>query len=463
MTGVEAAVRTINPHRPSEVVFETRSSGPDGVERAVARARDAFPEWARRPAAERSAALHEIASELEARAQEIVRLTVKEVGKPVTEARSEVGRAIAIWRFYAQMALAPDGETFPAPDARAWLIARRYPLGVCALIVPWNFPVAIQSWKVAPAVAYGNTVVVKPAPESSGVAALLYEIAARHLPERVVVIVYGDAETGEPLVEHPDVAGVSFTGSVKVGHVVAGKAAGRGAKVQCEMGGQNPAIVLADADLDAAARTIVYSAMAYAGQKCTATSRVVVESDVYDEFRDRLVAAVEAMEVVDPEMDSCEVGPLIREESRADALDAISRGGGTTLTGGKSLDVDGFYLAPTLVELEDTTSVLAKEEVFAPVTAVLKASSTDEALKIANDVPYGLVAGLYTSDLERAMTLVGRIEAGLVRTNAPTTGAEYYAPFGGSKASSIGPREQGPAARDFYTESRTFLIAPPAS
>jgi acyl-CoA reductase-like NAD-dependent aldehyde dehydrogenase len=329
---------------------------------------------------------------------------------------------------------------------------------VCALIIPWNFPVAIQSWKLAPCIGFGNTAVIKPAPESSATATLLHEIVAAHLHEGVAEIVYGDKETGQPLVEHEQVAAVSFTGSVPVGHQIAGKAAARGARVQCEMGGQNPSIVLANADLDAAADTIAYAAMAYAGQKCTATSRVIVVNDVYDRFRDRLVAAIAALEVVGPQRDSCQVGPLIRAEARTAALDALSQGGGTILTGGKALEEEGFYLAPTLVELSDTSSVLAREEVFAPVTTLIRTESPHSAVKVANEVKYGLSAAVFTEDLEEATALSQRIEAGLIRTNAPTTGAEYYVPFGGTKASSIGPREQGPAARDFYTESRTLFL-----
>lgn len=210
------------------------------------------------------------------------------------------------------MVLAPDGETYPATQARDWLIARRYPLGVCALITPWNFPVAIPIWKAAPALGYGNVVVLKPAPASTAIAKTLQEIANRHLPEGTFQLVAGDVETGKSLVNHPDVAAVSFTGSAKAGRTVAQQAVGRGAKVQCELGGQNPSIVLADADLDSAAQTIAFAAMGYAGQKCTATSRVIVEDSVYDDLRDRLVSAVEELEITGPENERCQVGTLDR-------------------------------------------------------------------------------------------------------------------------------------------------------
>ena len=453
-------LKSINPHQPSDVIGEFKETGHRGVEEAVARAREAFLEWSEQPAANRGGALAQMANELEERAEELAQLVVREVGKPISEARAELSRAVAILRYYAQLVLAPDGETYPASQSADWLIARRYPAGVCGLLTPWNFPVAIPVWKAAPALGYGNTVVLKPAPQATVTAQLLTEIATRYLPEGAFQLVAGDAETGEPLVNHPHVAAVSFTGSTEVGRMVAQQVVGRGAKVQCEMGGQNPSVVLAGADLDGAARTIAYAAMGYAGQKCTATSRVIVEDAAYEDMRDRLVAAVEGLEVVDPENEGCQVGPLIEEASRNSALDALERAGGDMLTGGKQLDSDGFYLEPTLVEIEDPRNPLAQKEVFAPVTALLRVGSAEEAVRIANDVRHGLVAAVFTNDLDKAMTLAGRLEAGLVRVNASTAGVDYHVPFGGSKESGIGPKEQGLAARDFYTETRTILISP---
>ena len=452
--------KSLNPHLPSDTVGEFEAAGPEGVQSAVTRAREAFAEWREQPASAHGGALSQMADDLEERAEEMSRLIVREVGKPISESRAEVARAVASLRYYAQLVLAPDGETYPASQSSDWLIARRYPLGVCALLTPWNFPVAIPLWKAAPALGYGNSVVLKPAPESTTIARTLGEIVARHLPEGVFQLVPGDAETGEPLVNHPEVDAVSFTGSIEVGRIVAQQVVGRGAKVQCEMGGQNPSVVLADADLDSAAQTIAYAAIGYAGQKCTATSRVVAEDNIYEDMRDRLVAAMEEMKVVDPEDEACQVGPLIEEDARASALEALERSGGSTLTGGRPLEGDGFYLEPTLVELEDPRDPLAQEEVFAPVTALLRAASAEEAVRLANDVRQGLVAAVFTNDLSRAMTLVGRLEAGLVRVNAATSGVDYHVPFGGSKESGIGPKELGLAARDFYTETRTLLISP---
>jgi alpha-ketoglutaric semialdehyde dehydrogenase len=451
---------SLNPHHPADVVVKFEEAGPDGVGAAVERAREAFAEWREQSASARGSALAGMADDLKERAEELSHLAVREVGKPIGEARAKVARAVAILRYYAQLVLAPDGETYPASRSKDLLIARRHPLGVCALITPWNFPIAIPLWKAAPALSYGNTVVLKPAPASTAVAQTLGEISARHLPEGAFELVPGDAETGEPLVGHPDVAAVSFTGSVEVGRAVAQQVVGRGTKVQCEMGGQNPSVVLADADLDRAASTIAYAAMGYAGQKCTATSRVIVEDDVYEDMRDRLVSAVAELEVMSPENETCQVGPLIEEDALEAALETLKRGGGRTLTGSKPLDADGFYLEPTLVELEDPSNPPAQEEVFAPVTGFLRAGSAEEAIRLANDVRQGLVAAVFTNDLDRAMSLVGRLEAGLVRVNAATSGVDYHVPFGGSKESRIGPKEQGLAARDFYTESRTLLISP---
>jgi acyl-CoA reductase-like NAD-dependent aldehyde dehydrogenase len=453
-------VKSINPHRPSDVVEEFESASTKDVDASVTVAGGAYRAWREQPAAARGQALAGIADDLERGREDMSRLMVREVGKPIREARAEVARAVSILRYFAQIVMIPDGETYPAADARAWLMARRYPVGVCALITPWNFPVAIPTWKLVPAIAYGNSVLLKPASASTAIARLLHDIAAKHLPQGVFEVIPGGAETGELLLDHPDIAAISFTGSLKVGRIVAERAVSRGARFQCEMGGQNPSLVLADSDLDRAASTIAYAAMGYAGQKCTATSRVIVEATVYEEIRDRLVAAVEGLEVIDPESEGCLVGPLIDESARTSALEALERGGGRILTGGGPLDAEGFYLAPTLVELDDPSSPLAQEEVFAPVTVVLKAESPDDAVRVANDVRYGLVAAVFTGDLERAMTLADRLEAGLVRINAPTSGVDFHVPFGGSKASSIGPREQGLAARDFYTETRTLLINP---
>jgi len=378
----------------------------------------------------------------------------------VSEARGEVARGVAILRYYAQAALLPDGETIPAAATDQLLMARHVPIGVAALITPWNFPVAIPLWKAAPSLAYGNATILKPASAAAATGLALAEILGAFLPPGAFQVVLGGAAAAGALIDHPAVAAVSFTGSSQVGRQIRRRAAERGCRVQAEMGGQNPSIVLADADLDRAATAIAYAAMGYAGQKCTATSRVIVEEAVYPQFRDHLAAAVQGLQVLDPADDKTMVGPVIDDGARASALAAVAGAGGRVVTGGTGLDAPGFYLAPTLVELDRPEGPLATEEVFAPVTALIRAGSADEAMSIANGVRYGLVAAVFTSDLSRALRLTRRLEAGMIRVNAPTSGVDFQAPFGGTKESSDGPREQGMAARAFYTESRTVLIVP---
>jgi acyl-CoA reductase-like NAD-dependent aldehyde dehydrogenase len=451
---------SVNPHDPADTIGEWEPAGRPEADAAVGRAQRAAQVWRDTPAAARARALGEAAGALEQRAGEVTALVVREVGKPVAEAGGEVARGVAILRYYAQLALLPDGQTLPAGDGDSLLMARHFPVGVAALLTPWNFPVAIPLWKAAPSVAYGNATVLKPSSAAAATALLLSEIITPFLPDDVFQVVLGDAEPARALIAHPGVAAVSFTGSVPVGRDVCRRAAERGCRVQAEMGGQNPSVVLADADLDRAATAIAYAAMGYAGQKCTATSRVIVQDAVYAQFRDRLVAAVEALQVIDPAEPGTMVGPVIDGRSRSAALAAVAASGGRVLTGGQALDAPGFYLAPTLVELDEPTGPLASEEVFAPVAALLRAGSAQQAITIANAVRFGLVAAVFTRDLGSALRLTRGLEAGMIRVNAPTSGVDFHAPFGGSKESSYGPREQGLAARAFYTESRTIALSP---
>ena len=451
---------SLNPHDPADVVGEWEAANAGEADAAVGRALKAALLWRDTPGAARAKALSDAATALEQRSAQVTELVVREVGKPLSEARGEVARGVAILRYFAQAALLPDGETLPPADADQLLFTRHLPVGVAALLTPWNFPVAIPLWKAAPSLAYGNATVLKPSSSAAATGLLLGEILGSVLPADVFQVVLGGAQTAGALIDNPGVAAVSFTGSSAVGRDISVRAAARGCKVQAEMGGQNPSIVLADANLDRAAKTIAYAAMGYAGQKCTATSRVIVVDEVFSRFRDALAGAIEALGVVDPADPGTLVGPVIDEGARASALAAVAGSGGRVITGGHPLDAPGFYLAPTLVELDSPVGPLATEEVFAPVAALIRAGSADEAIGIANGVRYGLVAAVFTSDLGRALRLTQRLEAGMVRVNAPTSGVDFQAPFGGAKESSYGPREQGMAARAFYTESRTVLIVP---
>ena len=276
-------------------------------------------------------------------------------------------------------------------------------------------------------------------------------------------MVHGESDIGAALVAHPAVRALSFTGSTAVGREVAVELTRRGAAAQCEMGGQNASIVLADADIEAAAGTIAPAAMSYAGQKCTATGRVICEAGIYDQLREALVAAVDAMPVEDPTDPGCQVGPLIEQAARDAALAAVGRAtasGGRLLRGGEPIGDGGWYMEPTLVEVDDPGAELAQEEVFAPVCAMLRAADAGQAAEIADGVRQGLSTAIFTRDLDRALELTRDLKTGLVRVNQQTSGVDYWAPFGGEKASGIGPREQGRAARDFYTSVRTVLISP---
>ena len=334
------------------------------------------------------------------------------------------------------------------------------PLGVVGLITPWNFPAAIPAWKTAPALVYGNTVVMKLAQEAPltglHLAACLEEAG---LPAGVLNIVIGrGSEVGTPLVEHPDVKAISFTGSVPVGRSVREEATRLGKRVQLELGGHNPVVVMADADLARAVELVYAGAFWSAGQKCTATRRIYVEEPVYDEFRTRLLERMESGAVGDPNDPATEVGPLVNEKQLEEILAGIERGkseGGTVLTGGERIDDEAYLVAPTLFEGVGDNAFLSCEEVFGPVTSLYRFSELDDALERANAVEFGLSAAIFTSSLVSARAFTERIEAGIIRVNGQTAGVDVHVPFGGIKGSGFGPHEQGRAARDFYTESVT--------
>jgi aldehyde dehydrogenase (NAD+) len=463
LAAVTAEIVSTNPARPDDVVGRVRPSGGIDLDHAVRRAADAAPGWAGATAAARGEALRWAADRLEVEAGELASLICREVGKPIAEARGEVARSAAILRFHAAAALDPEGASFPPADGRSLLFTRQVPRGIVGLITPWNFPLAIPLWKLAPALAYGNVCVMKPSEHSPICADRIAGLFDGLLPDGVLQVLHGDGELGSALVGNELVRALSFTGSERTGRTVAERLAGRGAAAQCEMGGQNASIVLADADPSAAAAIIAGAAMGYAGQKCTATSRVICEDAAYPAVREALEAAVGRMVVEDPEDEACQVGPLITEAARDRALAAIGRavdGGGRLVVGGEAEGEHGWYMQPTLVELDDPGAELAQEEVFGPVCALLRAADADEAVRIANGVRFGLSTAIFTRDLDRTLDLTRRLDTGLVRVNQPTAGVDFHTPFGGEKASGYGPREQGRAAREFYTQTRTVLVSP---
>jgi alpha-ketoglutaric semialdehyde dehydrogenase len=448
------------PAAPERVVGRFTTLDSEEIRALVARSAAAQRGWAG-DAAARSRALGGWAAAVEADAASLAELLAREVGKPIAEARGEVARGVAILRYYAQAAFDPEASIYPAPGGDGQLIVERHPIGVVAAVCPWNFPVAIPLWKSAPALAMGNSVIVKPASAALCTALRLIELAAAHLPEGVLSMAPLSGSSVGELLAALGVQAVSFTGSVATGRGIVERAARRGIPVQAEMGGQNPAIVLADADLDSAAATIAGAAMSYAGQKCTATSRVIVERSVATRFQDLLVGRIEALHVGDPLADDTVVGPLISSPARQNVVDAVlgaTSRGARLLAGGHSIAGSGWFHEPTLLEVGDPHDPVAQEETFGPIAVFMVADTADQACRIADDTPYGLVAAIYSRDVDRARRLAAGLAVGMVRINAPTTGVDYHVPFGGEKASSYGPREQGRAALSFYSRTRTVFV-----
>lgn len=454
-----------NPSDGTELVARAPVGTSTDIDAAVSAATAAFATWRAQSGPARADALYRWGDAIAVRADELAQAMAREVGKPISEARGEVARATVICRYYAGEAVREVGEVIPSQAADALQFTLRDPLGAVGLITPWNFPLAIPLWKAAPALAFGNTVVLKPSENSAGMAQLLAETAiAAKLPPGVFNVVHGDGSTGAALVAHPQVRAISFTGSQGVGARVAAAAAARNVRAQTEMGGKNVVIVARDADLDRAAALTAAGAMRYAGQKCTATSRVIVDARVEAEFLARLEAAVGALRLGPVDDPGCAIGPLITMESRARIEGALAAHGAVPAFGGRLPDEDryraGSWFAPRAIRLRGADDPLALTELFGPVLGILVADDLEQALALANATPFGLSASLFTADLRTAMHYVRRIEAGLVRVNGDTTGVDPHAPFGGTKGSSSGSREQGRAARDFYTEIRTVQIHP---
>ena len=454
----------LNPSDTSDVVARVPEGTPDDVHAALAAASDALPAWRALTGMQRAEHLHRWSAALAERQEALAQAMAREVGKPIAEARGEAARGVVILRYYAGEAVRPSGAVIPSQIAGAMQFTLQEPLGVVALITPWNFPVAIPLWKAAPALAFGNTVVLKPSEMSSHVATLLAEsAAAAGMPAGVFNVLLGAGRTvGDILIRQPAVRAVSFTGSMKTGTQVATVAAKRNTRYQTEMGGKNVAIVLADADVAAAAALVAAGAMRYAGQKCTATSRVIVERKVEGAFLDALRAQVAGL-VLGPVTDpKAAVGPLISEGSRASIRAVLDAAQAEAVYAGElpgdAAFARGTWMAPLVLRGGSPDADLAQRELFGPVLAAFTVADLDEAIALANGTPYGLSASLFTRDLRAALHYVPRIHAGLVRVNGDTTGVDPHAPFGGMKGSSSGSREQGPAAREFYTETKTVQM-----
>jgi len=453
-----------NPANPSEVLGTTPKSGEAETQRAIEAAERAAREWRATLPSDRGAILSRAADIIESRADELAELMAREVGKPMSESRAEVTRAANIFRYYGSEGWRMPGVAPPSGRPGVQISSIREPLGVVALITPWNFPLAIPTWKIAPALICGNAVVIKPATDASlNAAALVGILAEAGLPDGVVNMVTGPGgAVGDTLVTDPRVKALSFTGSTPVGLGIQERAVGK--KVQLEMGGKNPYIVMEDADLQDAVAKISYGAFGYSGQKCTASSRAIVVESVYDEFLDELKGATEAMKVGDPLDEETVVGPVVNEsqyEGILEALQTARSDGRMVLEGGATGSGDeGYYIAPAIVADVDNSSTTAQEEIFGPVLAVIKARDFDHAVELANDTRFGLTAGIATRSLRYAHEFVARSESGLVNVNLPTAGLEFQVPFGGNKESGVGGREQGMAAIDFYSSWKTVALRP---
>jgi len=453
-----------NPAVPDDVICRFQASTSADTETAIQAAVDAQDEWAGTPGPERGAILRATGTQLAENKSQLTETLVREEGKTRSEAAGEVQRAVDIFYYYAEKARDIGGRSKQSSGRDTNLYTKREPLGTVGLITPWNYPVAIPAWKLAPALAAGNTAVLKPASLAPGVSRLVFEcLDEAGLPDGVANYITGSgSEVGGTLAGHEDIDGVSFTGSTAVGTNVAQTAANDLTRVQCEMGGKNPTIVMPSADLETAAETIGVGAFGTTGQSCTATSRAIVHDDIYDEFVDEMVAYAEAL-TIGPGLDDPDMGPHVSEselESTLEYVDIGTNEGATLETGGGVPEGEtfesGYYVEPTVFTDVDNDSRLAQEEIFGPVLAVIRASDFDDALATANDVNYGLSASILTQELTEANRFIDGVEAGVAKVNEKTTGLELHVPFGGYKNSSTNThREQGDAGIDFFTSVKT--------
>lgn len=455
----------VNPSDTTDVLGEFAESGHRDVAMAVAAAEAASPAWRSMGPIRRADVLRRAGELLAARADEVAAVISREQGKRLVEARGEVERGLAILDFTRGEARRLNGVTTPAEDDRTLALTFRAPIGVVGLISPWNFPLTIPLWKVAPALLAGCPAVLKPSPLTPLTAALLVHIFVdAGTPEGVLNLVQGDQAAGEALVSHPRVAGVSFTGSLPVGLAIQREAAGRLAKTQLELGGKNAVVVLADADLDLAADAIVHGAFGQAGQRCSATSRVVVDVPVRDELLVRLERRVGALRVGPSTDPATDIGPVINAQRLDACLNAVATAqddGAKVVTGGSRVVAglpDGYYVEPTILRDVPWDSHIAQEEIFGPVLSVIDADGYDDAVRIANSVKYGMSATLFTRDLSTAIGALNQLEAGMLHVNRPGVGAYAHLPHVGAKFSQYGPPECSPQVWDFYTDWRSACI-----
>jgi len=453
--------KNINPSDLSDVIGEYTRADRAQADTAIAAARAAFPGWSMSSVQDRANMLDAVGNAILARKDELGRLLSREEGKTLPEGKGEVMRAARIFKFFSGEALRRHGVTVDSTRPGIAVETYREPLGVFGLITPWNFPIAIPAWKSAPALAFGNTVVMKPASLTPATAHALTEIIHEAgFPKGVFNLILGSGSMGGALTEHPDVAGISFTGGQSTGAQVAKAAMSHNARVQLEMGGKNPLVVLDDCDLDRAVQCALDGGFFATGQRCTASSRIIVTQGIHDRFIDALAARVKSLKVGDALAADSQMGPLASQaqlDTTLSYVDLAVKQGGRKVVGGEVLKLatPGYYVAPALIADTKQDMRINMEEVFGPVASTVRVKDYDEALATANAGEFGLSAGIMTNSLKFARHFVRNVRAGMVMTNLPTAGVDYHVPFGGTRKSSFGPREQGFAAVEFYTQVKT--------
>jgi acyl-CoA reductase-like NAD-dependent aldehyde dehydrogenase len=454
----------VNPSDPTDVVGLYSRGDAAAVDTAVAAARAALPGWASSSPQVRHDVLEAAGAAIISRKDEIGRLLSREEGKTLAEGIGETVRAAQIFKFFAGEALRLGGEVLPSVRPGIDVMIEREPVGVVGLITPWNFPIAIPAWKAAPALAYGNCVVLKPADLTPGcaweIARLLKEAGC---PDGVFNLVMGPGRSvGARMVEHPEIDAVSFTGSEATGRGIAVRCAELGKKVQLEMGGKNPMVVLDDANLDTAVAASLNGAFFSTGQRCTASSRLIVTEGIHDAFAEKLIEQAAALRVGDALDPTTQIGPVVDQKQLDQNLAYVrlAREEGCSVSGGELGNGPGFFQRPAVFLGATNMMRVSREEIFGPCASVIKVTDYDEALAVANDTAFGLTAGICTTSLSHSSHFRRNAEAGMVMVNLPTAGVDYHVPFGGRKGSSYGPREQGSYAREFYTTVKTSYVAP---
>jgi aldehyde dehydrogenase (NAD+) len=455
-------VPNINPSNVKDVVGEYARATAEDAQRAIAAAKAAFPAWSRSGPLQRHDVLKKAADEIVARKEELGRLLAREEGKSMPESIGETVRAAQIFDFFAGECLRLTGELVPSVRPGVGVEMTREAVGVVGLITPWNFPIAIPAWKIAPALAYGNTVVLKPADLVPGCSWAIVDILHRAgLPKGVLNLVMGKGSVvGQAILDSPDVNAISFTGSQATGTRVAEASVKVMRRFQLEMGGKNPLVVLDDADLAVAVECAVNGAFFSTGQRCTASSRLIVTEGIHDRFVAAVAERLKTLKVDDPLKDGTQIGPVVDAGQLKQDEDYIEIGrkeGAELAAGGERLkrDTEGFFLSPALFVGATNEMRISREEIFGPVAGVIEVRDYDEALKVANDTPFGLSSGICTTSLKHATHFKRNAEAGMVMVNLPTAGVDFHVPFGGRKGSSFGPREQGRYAVEFYTTVKT--------